>query len=90
MKLLILHFLQIIFPTIFLDLCKKSKLTPVPTIWSQSSFRKISTEQGLYAQVIMILWKDSYNKNEKEKTNNITPKGNPHDQDVGLILIISD
>ena len=46
-------------------------------------------EQGLYAQVVMILRKESENKKEREKTNNTTFKDNQQDQDVGLILIMS-
>ena len=46
-------------------------------------------KQGLHTQVLMTRQKDSENKKEKENIKNITSKGNPQDQDVGLILILS-
>ena len=46
-------------------------------------------KQGLHAQVLMTRRKDSENKKEKENIKNITSKGNPQDQDVGSIFIMS-
>ena len=46
-------------------------------------------EQGLYEQVIMTHQRESDDKKEKEKTNNITSKDNQQYQDVGSILIMS-
>ena len=46
-------------------------------------------EQGFYVQVVMILQRESYDKEEKEKNKNITSKDNQQDQDVGSILIMS-
>ena len=50
----------------------------------------MAMEQGLYAQVVMILRMNSDDKKGKEKTNNITSKENHQDQDVCLILIVCD
>ena len=49
----------------------------------------MATEQGLYAQVVMIRRRESDDKKEKEKTNNTTSKENQKDQEVGSILIMS-
>ena len=46
-------------------------------------------EKELYAKVVMIRRKDSDYKKENQKTESITPKGNPQDQYAGLILILS-
>ena len=46
-------------------------------------------EQGLFVQVVIIGQKYFDNKEEKEKTKNITSEGNPQDQCAGLIFIMS-
>ena len=46
-------------------------------------------EHGLYAQVVMIHQRESDDKNEKERTNNITSKDIQQYQDVVSILIMS-
>ena len=46
-------------------------------------------EQGLYANVVMIPWKDKENEKKKENSNNITSKDSPEDKGAGLVLIMS-
>ena len=47
----------------------------------------MATEQGLYAQVVVILRKDPDKKGQVKDQNN--SRGNPQDQYANLILIMS-
>ena len=49
----------------------------------------MALENGLYAQVVMILRRELDDKKEKYKTKNITSKDNQQEQNIGLILIMS-
>ena len=50
----------------------------------------MALENGLYTQVVMIRRRELYDKKEKDKTKNITSKDNQQEQNIGLILIMSE
>ena len=49
----------------------------------------MSLKQGFYAQVVMILRRESDYIKEKDKTKILTSKDNQQEQNIGLILIVS-
>ena len=55
----------------------------------KKGLKRMATENGLYAQVVMIHRRESDDKKEKEKTNNITSKYNQQEQNVCSVLIMS-
>ena len=50
----------------------------------------MALEQGLYEKVIMICRRNLYDIKEKDKTKSLTSKDNQQEQNIGLILIMSD
>ena len=49
----------------------------------------MALENGLYAQVVMILRRELDDKKEKIRQKNLTSKDNQKEQNIGLILIMS-
>ena len=78
-----------IFPQEFLDQCKNNPNEPqLPPSEFKVVLKIMLMGQGLYTQAVMILRKNCDDKKEKEKTNNITSKGNPQVQYSSFILIM--
>ena len=77
------------FPSKILNQCKNNPNKPqnIPNE-VRSDFRNMALENGLYAQVVMILRRGLDDKNKKIRQKYITSKENQQEQNIGLILIM--